>query len=103
MAWLARDYPRGRVACLRFLPLAGAADAALWYPAFARFPWFLQYPVVGDGGYDSCLKYATAIGTAARVTEDEALLAALTEAVEGDAVSLALLDWHARCEAPDRD
>jgi len=99
---LARDYPGARVACLRFLPLSGEAGAALWYPAFARFPWFPLYPVDGDGGYSSCLKYATAIGTAAGITEDEALLAALAEAVEGDAVSLALLDWHARDQAPRR-
>jgi ribosomal protein S12 methylthiotransferase accessory factor len=102
VAGLARDYPGARVACLRFLPLPGMAGDALWYPAFARFPWFRRYPVAGDGGYDSHLKYATAIGTAAGVTEDEARLAALTEACEGDAVSLALLDWHARGKAPRR-
>lgn len=102
VAGLARDYPGARVACLRFLPLPGTAGDALWYPAFARFPWFRRCPVAGDGGYDPHLKYATAIGTAAGVTEDEAWLAGLTEAVEGDAVSGALLDWHARGKAPRR-
>ncbi|GAA3116847.1 YcaO-like family protein [Planomonospora alba] len=92
---LAADLPNSRIACLRFDPVHGDADP-LWYPGFARFPWYLQYPVVDDGtGYHAYLRYATNFGTAAGTSEPEALLHALLEAVEGDALSHALLDWYA--------
>lgn len=90
---LAAEFPDARIACLRFDPIHTGTDA-LWYPAFARFPWFLQYPVPGeDVGYHSYLRYATNFGTAAGVSEPEALLHALLEVIEGDAFSLSLLDW----------
>lgn len=101
LARLARDHSGARVACLRFEPFVGA-DVPLWYPAFARFPWIKQYPVPGDGGYAPYLRYATPIGTAAGTSEDEALLAGLAEAVEGDAVSMAFIDWYVRGDPPRR-
>lgn len=89
---LARDYPQSHIACLRYDPLFNA-DEALWYPAFARFPWCRQYPVHGDGGYAAYQRYATASGTATGTSAAEALLHGLLEVIESDAVSLALLDW----------
>lgn len=91
---MARDCPRSFVGCLRYDPLFNA-DAELWYPAFARFPWCRQYPIPGECGYAPYQRYATATGTAAGVSGAEALLHALLEVIEGDAVSLALLDWYA--------
>ena len=90
---LARDYPQCNIACLRYDPLFNA-DEALWYPAFARFPWCRQYPVPGDGGYAPYQRYATASGTATGTSTAEALLHAVLEVIESDAVSLALLDWY---------
>lgn len=94
-ALVAREHPEARVAAVRYDPLF-AGDGPLWYPAFARFPWFPQYPVDGDGGYHGFAdRYGTAVGTAAGMTESEAIFHALIETVEGDALSLALLDWYA--------
>lgn len=90
---LAHDYPQSHIACLRYDPLFNA-DEALWYPAFARFPWCRQYPIPGDGGYAPYQRYATASGTATGTSAAEALLHAVLEVIESDAVSLALLDWY---------
>jgi ribosomal protein S12 methylthiotransferase accessory factor len=98
---LAEDYPDCRIACLRFDPFFNA-ETPIWYPGFARFPWCRQYPIHGDGGYSPYQRYATACGTATGTSENEALLHALLEAVEGDAVSLAFLDWYAGIEAHPR-
>lgn len=90
---LAAEFPDKQISCLRFEPISADGEA-LWYPAFARFPWFLQYPVPGEEiPYRPYLRYATNFGTAAGTSESEALLHALLEVIEGDAFSLALLDW----------
>lgn len=92
---LAKDHPGRRVGCLLFDPFFNAAEP-LWYPGFARFPWCKQYPIPGDDGrHTAYLRYSTALGTAAGTSESESLLHALLEAIEGDAFSIALLDWYA--------
>ncbi|WP_143591328.1 YcaO-like family protein [Thermoactinospora rubra] len=96
---LAADFPDGHVACLRFDPISGGGDP-IWYPAFARFPWYPQYPVEDDHPrYRPYLRYATNFGTAAGISEQEALVHALMEAVEGDAFSMALMNWYVTFDA----
>ncbi|MFC9897692.1 YcaO-like family protein [Nocardia sp. NPDC127579] len=90
---MADEFPDTRIACIRFDSIGGKSEP-IWYPAFARFPWFVQYPVPGDDiGYHPYLRYSTNFGTAAGMSESEAILHALLEVVEGDAFSLALLGW----------
>ncbi|MFF5207342.1 YcaO-like family protein [Streptosporangium sp. NPDC000396] len=91
---LARDYPDAGLACLRAEPLT-RGRSALWYPAFARSPSCRSHPIPGDDlRYTPYLRYAYDSGTAAGVTEPEALLHGLLEVVERDALSHALLDWY---------
>jgi ribosomal protein S12 methylthiotransferase accessory factor len=88
------DYPTAAIGCLRFEPLF-SADSPLWYPAFARFPWCKMYPIPGeDREYSPYYRYATCCGTAAGTSDTEATLHALLEAIEGDATSIALIDWY---------
>lgn len=102
MRRLAADFPASRIGCFRYDPLFGASQP-LWYPGFARFPWYPSCPIPGDdGSYAPYLRYATNFGTAAGVSGSEAALHALMEAVEGDAFSLALLDWYAGGSAAPR-
>ncbi|WP_433539878.1 YcaO-like family protein [Streptosporangium sandarakinum] len=76
---------------------------AIWYPAFARSPSCRSHPVPGDDlRYESYLRYAYDSGTAAGVTEAEAVLHGLLEVVERDALSHALLDWYLDEAAPIR-
>lgn len=96
-ALIAREHPAARVAAIRYVSFSPPCpDEDVWYPACARFPWFPDYPVEGDGGYGTFAeRYGTAVGTAAGMSESEATFHALIEAAEGDAMSLALLDWYA--------
>ncbi|MGV9325761.1 YcaO-like family protein [Streptosporangium sandarakinum] len=103
---LARDHPGVAVACLRAEPLGerpSPGRRAIWYPAFARSPSCRSHPVPGDDlRYESYLRYAYDSGTAAGVTEAEAVLHGLLEVVERDALSHALLDWYLDEAAPIR-
>lgn len=99
---IARDFPDAGIACLRYEPLFGATDP-VWYPAFARFPWYLQHRLTGDNlECTPYLRYATNFGTATGVSRAESLVHALMEAIEGDSFSLALIDWYAAKEKPPR-
>lgn len=92
---LATDFPDAQVACLRMTSLTGSGGQ-MWYPAFARSPSLRWYPVPGDDmRYVSYLRYSYDNGTACAVTEPDAVLHALLEVIERDAVSLAMLDWYA--------
>ncbi|GIH74731.1 YcaO-like family protein [Planobispora longispora] len=91
---LAADYPDARLACLRLEPMAQGASE-LWYPAFARSPVCRDHPIPGDDlEYEPYLRYAYDSGTATGMSEPEALLHGLLEAVERDALSHALLNWY---------
>ncbi|GAA3104902.1 YcaO-like family protein [Streptosporangium carneum] len=91
---LARDYPDADLACLCAEPL-GPGRSSLWYPAFSRSPSCRSHPIPGDDlRYEPYLRYAYDNGTAAGVTESDALLHGLLEVVERDALSHALLEWY---------
>lgn len=91
---LARDYPDADLACLCAEPLS-PGRSALWYPAFSRSPSCRNHPIPGDDlRYEPYLRYAYDNGTAAGVSEQDALLHGLLEVVERDALSHALLEWY---------
>jgi ribosomal protein S12 methylthiotransferase accessory factor len=90
---LAAEYPTANVGCLRFENLSDPR-AGLWYPAFLKSPFCMFHRIPGDDlEYKSFLRYASSNGSASGAGHDEALLHALLETVERDALSLAYLDW----------
>jgi ribosomal protein S12 methylthiotransferase accessory factor len=92
---LAIDYPHARVGCLRFTGVSGPR-AEVWYPAFVKSPFCGLHPVRGDDlVYRPYLRYASSNGSASGTDGSEALLHALLELVERDAMSLAYLTWFA--------
>ncbi|MEO3807534.1 YcaO-like family protein [Sphaerisporangium sp. B11E5] len=86
----------GRLACHRYRPLGGGREIAV--PLFLGAPWYAETHAgrLRERAADTCdyrhlMRYACNSGSAAGVTAAEALLHALNEAVERDALSLLLV------------
>ncbi|TMR99923.1 YcaO-like family protein [Nonomuraea basaltis] len=95
-ALLLARMPGRRMACLRYRPLGGGWEALV--PLFLSAPWYvepgaarLRELAADDCDYAHLTRYSCNSGSAAGVTADEALLHALNEAVERDALSLLLV------------
>lgn len=95
-ALLLARMPGRRMACLRYRPL-GAGGGAL-VPLFLSAPWYVETGAVGlrelagdDCDYAHLMRYSCNSGSAAGVTAAEALLHALNEVIERDALSLLLI------------
>ncbi|GAA5038396.1 ribosomal protein S12 methylthiotransferase accessory factor [Thermocatellispora tengchongensis] len=88
----------GPLACHPYAPTAGRGGtaAALPLPLFLSSPWYVDDPEARAAAGDPCdythlARYSSNSGSAIGVTEPEALLHALNEAVERDAFSLLLV------------
>ncbi|MEV1178232.1 YcaO-like family protein, partial [Nonomuraea sp. NPDC049784] len=87
--------PGRRMACLRYRALGGRREALV--PLFLSAPWYVETDAVrlrelagDDCDYIHLMRYSCNSGSAAGVTAGEALLHALNEAIERDALSLLL-------------
>ncbi|GII86755.1 hypothetical protein Ssi03_47450 [Sphaerisporangium siamense] len=85
-----------RVACCRYRAFGGGAGVAV--PLFLSCPWYVEVHAVGLRervgdfcDYGHLMRYSCNSGSAIGVTADEALLHALNETVERDALSLLLV------------
>ncbi|WP_435295873.1 YcaO-like family protein [Streptosporangium sp. G11] len=97
-AWtvlLART-PAPSLACHRYRPLGGGQE--LLVPLFLSAPWYvettasrLREQVTDAYDYGDLMRYSCNNGSAIGVTADEALLHALNETIERDALSLLLV------------
>ena len=88
--------PGRRLACHRYRPLDAAPGILV--PLFLSAPWYLETEHDGlrelaSDGYDygDAMRYSCNSGSAVGVTRAEALLHAVNEAIERDALSLLLL------------
>jgi len=88
--------PGRRMACLRYRPLGGGPERPV--PLFLSAPWYvetgaarLRALVADDCDYTQLMRYSCNSGSAAGVTAAEALLHALNETIERDALSLLLV------------
>ncbi|MFB4267066.1 YcaO-like family protein [Nonomuraea sp. GTA35] len=88
--------PGRRMACRRYRALAGAGDALV--PLFLSAPWYLETEAAplreragDDSDYTHLMRYSCNSGSAVGVTAAEAVLHALNEAIERDALSLLLV------------
>ncbi|PZG35433.1 hypothetical protein C1I98_27425 [Spongiactinospora gelatinilytica] len=88
--------PGSRMACLRYRAFGGGA--ALPVPLFLSAPWYTETGAAGlrdlagdDCDYTHLMRYACNSGSAAGADAAEALLHALNEAIERDALSLLLV------------
>ncbi|MET8156133.1 YcaO-like family protein [Sphaerisporangium sp. NPDC005289] len=88
--------PRSRLACHRYRPLGGGREIPV--PLFLRAPWFVETHArrlreqAGDTcDYGHLMRYSCNSGSAVGVTAAEALLHALNETIERDALSLLLV------------
>jgi ribosomal protein S12 methylthiotransferase accessory factor len=95
-ALLLAGMPGRRMACLRYRSLGGDGQALV--PLFLSAPWYVESggarlrELAGDDcDYTHLMRYSCNSGSAAGVTEAEALLHALNEAIERDALSLLLV------------
>lgn len=95
MTPLART-PSERVACRRYRSLEGGRGTPV--PLFLSAPWYVEThaaPLRERAGdvcdYAHLMRYSCNSGSAVGVTEDEALLHALNETIERDALSLLLV------------
>ncbi|MEO3876480.1 YcaO-like family protein [Nonomuraea sp. B12E4] len=95
-ALLLARMPGRRLACLRHRPLGGGREALM--PLFLFAPWYVEAgaaPVRERAGddcdYTHLMRYSCNSGSAAGVTTAEALLHALNEVIERDALSLLLV------------
>ena len=76
---------------------------ALEYPVFVTDPGYQHHPINGDEiGRRPYLKYGTSSGTASGNSTTEALVHGITELVERDAMSYALIRWFRHSEGPVR-
>lgn len=92
----AREFPGARVRVAKFVEWG--SGAALWYPLFLKNPYFALMPndpPDDHARFEAYGRYSSNSGTASGATEEDALLHALLEAIERDAMSLALLEWFA--------
>ncbi|MFI7133455.1 YcaO-like family protein [Nonomuraea sp. NPDC050153] len=101
-ALLLTGTPGRRMACLRYRPLGGPAlplgRADALVPLFLSAPWYVETgaaplrELAGDDcDYAHLVRYSCNSGSAVGVTAAEALLHALNEAIERDALSLLLV------------
>jgi ribosomal protein S12 methylthiotransferase accessory factor len=86
--------PGRRMACLRYRPLGAGGELLL--PLFLCAPWYVDAADLRDLAGDDCdythlKRYSCNSGSAVGVTVAEALLHALNEAIERDALSLLLI------------
>ncbi|GAA4990131.1 ribosomal protein S12 methylthiotransferase accessory factor [Nonomuraea thailandensis] len=88
--------PGRRMACRRYRALAGGDDVLV--PLFLSSPWYLEAGAAplrerarDDSDYAHLMRYSCNSGSAVGVTAAEALLHALNEAIERDALSLLLV------------
>jgi ribosomal protein S12 methylthiotransferase accessory factor len=104
---IAEDVAAGPLASLRGSEVAGLLyetlhsgtnTTPLWVPAALVCPWYVERPAaqfraeLGDGAdYSSLMRYTTNSGTAIGASRTEALLHALNEVIERDALSLFLV------------
>ncbi|MGP3968472.1 YcaO-like family protein [Streptomyces sp. 6N223] len=84
-----------RVACRRYAPLVPGADEPIAVPVALSTSWYLDRPevraAVGDeADYTQLARYGSNSGSAIGVTRSEALVHALNESIERDALSLLL-------------
>ncbi|MFC7105634.1 YcaO-like family protein [Nonomuraea rubra] len=93
---LLASMPGRRMACRRYRALAGG-DGVL-VPLFLSAPWYLEAGAAplreragDDSDYAHLMRYSCNSGSAVGVTAAEALLHALNEAIERDALSLLLV------------
>ncbi|MGP4103580.1 YcaO-like family protein [Nonomuraea sp. KM90] len=95
-ALLLSRMPGRRMACLRYRALSGTGEALL--PMFLSAPWYVETgsaalrELAGDDcDYAHLMRYSCNSGSAVGVTPAEAVLHALNEAIERDALSLLLV------------
>ncbi|MGW0808113.1 YcaO-like family protein [Nonomuraea sp. NPDC002799] len=88
--------PGRRMACLRYRALSGSGERLM--PMFLSAPWYVETGAAGlrelagdDCDYAHLMRYSSNSGSAVGVTSAEALLHALNEAIERDALSLLLV------------
>ncbi|MEV0829752.1 YcaO-like family protein [Nonomuraea rubra] len=88
--------PGRRMACRRYHALTGGGDALV--PLFLSAPWYLEAEAAplreragDDCDYTHLMRYSCNSGSAVGVTVAEAVLHALNEAIERDALSLLLI------------
>ncbi|GII96783.1 hypothetical protein Ssi02_70140 [Sinosporangium siamense] len=88
--------PGRRMACLRYRPLGG--QGAVLVPLFLSAPWYVEAgaarlrDLTGDDcDYSHLVRYSCNSGSAVGVAASEALLHALNEVIERDALSLFLV------------
>nr|SBO93312.1 Streptolysin S biosynthesis protein D (SagD) [Nonomuraea gerenzanensis] len=88
--------PGRRMACRRYHALLGADDALV--PLFLSAPWYLEAGAAplreragDDSDYTDLMRYSCNSGSAVGLTTAEAVLHALNEAIERDALSLLLV------------
>ncbi|MFC4116678.1 YcaO-like family protein [Nonomuraea zeae] len=88
--------PGRRMACLRYRPFGGGRDTLV--PLFLCAPWYVETgaahlrELAGDDcHYGHLMRYSCNSGSAVGVTAAEALLHALNETIERDALSLLLI------------
>lgn len=96
LARFAREFPGARVRVAKFAEWG--SGAALWYPIFLKNPYFSLMrddPPDDHARFEAYGRYSSNNGTASGATEEDALLHALLETIERDALSLALLEWFA--------
>ncbi|MBB5779135.1 YcaO-like family protein [Nonomuraea jabiensis] len=101
-ALLLTGTPGGRMACMRYHPLGGPAlprtHTEALVPLFLSAPWYVEIgaaplrELAGDDcDYAHLMRYSCNSGSAVGVTAAEALLHAVNEAIERDALSLLLI------------
>jgi ribosomal protein S12 methylthiotransferase accessory factor len=88
--------PGGRLACHRYRPLGGGREIPV--PLFLWAPWYVETHAsrlreqAGDTcDYGHLMRYSCNSGSAVGITAAEALLHALNETIERDAISLLLV------------
>lgn len=88
--------PAQHLACHRYHPVGGGREALV--PLFLSAPWYvethagqLREQIADTYGYGHLMRYSCNSGSAVGVTADEALLHALNETIERDALSLLLV------------
>jgi ribosomal protein S12 methylthiotransferase accessory factor len=87
----ADKFPASTAGCVRYR----RQDDSVWYPAFLTDPRYPSHKLEGDSfdEYRTLFRYSSGLGTGASTSRVDATLHALSELIEHDSLSIALLHW----------